>query len=260
MYSILKICLLTVVISFLNTFNTHANIPFTEETILISATETHKLIEINTEKEITNSIEKDTSKTITFGFNINNIAYHFNLLLKNPAVQQQFNDFKMEHPNSSNQDTIATFKSIYICDTITYSPVNDFSNSFANYIRDKGRFIIKHGDSTIDYSQKWISNDIKNPNKTTLLQLIDINRDGKTDLLLNDIESENMANSLTNFWIFNTKKGLPELIPQLTKPIWGIEIGKNSTYLKTGWHMDRNRKNEKTFYLIGITEKQVKMK
>jgi hypothetical protein len=41
----------------------------------------------------------------------------------------------------------------------------------------------------------------------------------------------------------------------LTKPIWGIEIGQHKTYLKTGWRMVRNRKNESIVYLIGINEK-----
>jgi len=255
MYSILKSCFLILVISTLATFHTYAEASLSPVNTLIQPTKVRHLIQPNTEEKTHYSFEKDTSKTITFRFNIHNIAYHFILFLKSPDIQQQFNYFKMAHPDSSNHEILKTFQSVYTCDTISYSPFNTFSTAFANYIRDKGRFSIHHGDTTIDYSQKWVSTDFKNLNTTTLIQLIDINRDGKTDLLLNDIENENIANAVTNFWIFNTQKGLLKFIPTLTKPIWGIEIGQHKTYLKTGWRMDRNRKNESTFYLIGINEK-----
>ena len=254
MYSIFKSCFLILAISSLATIHTYAEATLPPVNTLIQPTEVRHLIPTNPKEKTHNFIEKDTSKTIAFRFNIHNIPYHFILFLKNTDILQEFNAFKMAHPDSSNHEIFKTFQSVYTCDTISYSPVNTFSIAFANHIRDKGRFSIHPGDTTIDYSQKWVSTDIKNSNTTTLIQLIDINRDGKTDVLLNDIENENMANALTNFWIFNTQKGLPEFIPTLTKPIWGIEIGQHKTYLKTGWRIDRNRKNERTFYLIGINE------
>jgi len=242
-------------ISTLATFQTYAESSLETVNTLIQPKKVRQWIQTFSKEKTHTFIEKDTSKTIEFRFNIHNIPYHFILFLKNTDILQEFNDFKMAHPDISNDEILKTFQSVYTCYTISYSPVNTFSTAFTNYIRDKGRFIIHHSDTTIDYSQKWVSTDFKNSNTTTLIQLIDINRDGKTDVLLNDIENENMANALTNFWIFNTQKGLPEFIPALTKPIWGIEIGQHKTYLKTGWRMDRNRKNESTFYLIGITEK-----
>ena len=242
-------------ISSLATIYTFAEASLPPVNTLIQPKKVPQWIQTNSKEKTHNFIEKDTSKTIAFRFNIHNIPYHFILFLKNTDILQEFNDFKMAHPDISNDEILKTFQSVYTCDTISYSPVNTFSTAFANYIRDKGRFIINHSDTTIDYSQKWVSTDFKNSNATTLIQLIDINRDGKTDVLLNDIENENIANALTNFWIFNTQKELPEFIPALTKPIWGIEIGQHKTYLKTGWRIDRNRKNERTFYLIGINEK-----
>jgi hypothetical protein len=173
-----KSCFLILVISTLATFQTYAEASLETVNTLIQPTKVRHLIQSNTEEKTHYSFEKDTSKTITFRFNIHNIPYHFILFLKSPAIQQQFNNFNMEHTDSSNQEVLKTFQSIYIGDTITYSPINTFSKAFANYIRNKGRFSIHHGDTTIDYSQKWVSTDIKYLNTTPLIQLNDINRDG----------------------------------------------------------------------------------
>ena len=183
MKSILKFVILFLTFSTVKPLNCNANTITKIDNFTIQKLDTIEIKSLNKYP-----IEKDSSKTILINFKVNNIFYSFNLILKNSEILQQFNDFNKGNIDSSYQSNLDRFKSIYYCDSVSFFPVNSFSNAFAIFIKNNGQFTIKAKDTTTNYSNKWINYGNNISNYKNLIQFKQVLNQKKINLKMQRVQ------------------------------------------------------------------------
>jgi len=200
--------------------------------------------------------EKDTLKIIDLKLLINNIDYNLRLFLQNKNVVQEFEQTQKRYskdPKNSEEyfSAIENYVAFYKCDSVECSQSDKFTKELSEALIKRGMFRINMNDTIHDYNNNWVGLDTEKTLYDFLpfFLVIDINRDGFMDLLVTDIQGENTANSVTDFWIYSKTEKALKHIESLTTPVWKIKVDQKETFISTGWHMSSSEGNSNSFYL-----------
>ena len=143
------------------------------------------------------------------------------------------------------------YVAFYKCDSVECSQSDKFTKELSEALIKRGLFRINMNDTIHDYTNEWVGLDTGKTLYDFLpfFLVIDINRDGFMDLLVTDIQGENTANSVTDFWIYSEPEKVLKHIESLTTPVWKIKVEQKETFISTGWHMSSSEGNVSSFYL-----------
>lgn len=179
---------------------------------------------------------------LTFYFKIQTFSYK--------EMLSEFNDFAQiyyDYPDllDSNkcEQMFGTFLQFhFVLDSVKVtSSYKNFNKNFKKYIEQELYYVQNLKNTTTLFSNKKVD--------VLSIKVINANNDENMDILVNDIRGEKIANSLTDFWIYSSKKRDFIYVKQLSAPIWNIDLKQRIFY--SGWHMSAFKSNEWRFKIIG---------
>jgi hypothetical protein len=119
------------------------------------------------------------------------------------------------------------------------SPFSKFNQTFADYLRNK--LMVYRSVAELEMDTGLQFNILRH-------RVMFANEDHEKDLLFIDVANEQIANALTDFWIYDRRCGEPVWIERLSRPVWDIDLQKRM--FSTGWHSSGYREIER-FKIVG---------
>ena len=182
-----------------------------------------------------------TSINLTFYFKAETLS-DLELLYKfNDFAQIYYNDSVILDLNICRQKFKENFYlSFDSHNVIVDSKFKKFNKKFRDYIKEN----FHYNRNMLDSSPLFL-----NRNKEVVsIEVLNANDDENPDILVNDIQGEKIANSLTDFWIYSPLERDLIYVKKLSTPIW--RINKKTRIFYSGWHMSALEGNEWCFKII----------